>query len=100
MTLTAKETTVAATSLLSTGVTALFANASGGRLTTQFANAVFEGDRGSARLWAGAGFIIAGAVLAGAAVFGPFNGTSGFTLLALGMACVGLAITAVVQGGQ
>jgi len=100
MTLTAKETTVAATSLLSTGATSLFASASGGDLTTQFANAVFEGDRGAARLWAGAGFVAFGAILVAAAAYGPFNGTSGFSILSLGMACIGMAIIAVVEGGQ
>lgn len=100
MTLTAKETTVAGTSLLSTAVTALFAIANGGRLTSQFADAVFEGDREAARLWAGLGFLVSGLVLAGAAVFGPFNGTTGFLTLSLGMASLGLAIIAVVQGGR
>lgn len=100
MTLTAKETTVAASSLLSTGITTAFSLADGGSLMAGFADAVFEGDRGAARLWSGFGFGIAALVLGGAAVLGPLNGTSGFLTLAAGAAALGLAAICIVEGGR
>ncbi|WP_158055972.1 hypothetical protein [Halorussus halophilus] len=100
MTLTAKETTVAGSSVLAAGLPTLFSLASGGDLTASFANVVFEGDRGAARLWGGFGFGIISLVLIGAAVLGPLNGTYGHLSLALGIASLCLGGIVVVEGGR
>lgn len=100
MTLTSKESTALASSLLSAGIPTAFQLADGGRLATSLANAVFEGDRSAARLWGGFLFGIAALTLAAAAVIGPYNGTAGQFCLAAGVASVMLAVIVVVEGGQ
>lgn len=98
--LTSKETTVAGTSILAAGVPTLFLLTDGEDLTTRLANEVFEGDKGSARLWAGFGFAVCALILGGAAVIGPFNGFRGFASLAAGIASLMLALAVIVEGGR
>jgi hypothetical protein len=100
MTLTSKESTALASSLLSAGIPTVFQLADGGNLATSLANAVFEGDHGAARLWGGFLFSIAALTLAGAAIIGPYNGTAGQFCLAAGVAALALAVIVVVEGGR
>src|SRR6056297_3574002 len=100
MTLTSKETTALAASGLASGIPTLFQLADGGNLTASFANAVFEGDRETARLWGGFGFGLVALALLAAAVVGPLNGTYGQLSLAGGVASLMLGLIVVVEGGQ
>jgi len=100
MTLTSKETTALASSLLASGVPTVFQAVEGGNLTVSFANAIFEGDQGAARLWGGFGFALAALALIGAAIVGPLNGTYGQLALAGGVASLMLGVVVVIEGGQ
>lgn len=100
MTLTSKESTALGASLLAAGIPTGFQLADGGNLAAGLANAVFEGDRESARLWGGFLFSVAALMLGAAAVIGPFNGTRGQFCLAAGVASLMLAIIVIIEGGR
>jgi len=100
MVLTAKETAVAAGGLVASALPTGFQLAEGPDMATSLANAIFEGDKGAARIWGGAAFLLAAAVLGGAAVVGPLNGTYGHLSLGGGFACLMMALVVVVEGGR
>jgi len=69
-------------------------------LIVSFADAVFEGDKGSAAWVSGIGFIGLGSAMILGAVLGPFDGIEGIGLVGLGMGFVGLGIQTLAAGGN
>ncbi len=99
MVLTAKESIAGGSALLSTITTGAFAATSSDDLVAGLADAVFEGDRGAAKMWAAAGLLLSGLALGSLAVFGPLNGTRGFGSLSFGATFIGLAAYTALDGG-
>lgn len=64
------------------------------------ANAVFEGDTGSASFVSGIGFTLIGAVLVLSAWIGPLNGTSGMLAIGTGMGMFALGAESLSVGGS
>jgi len=70
------------------------------RLLVDLANAVFEGDTGSAGFVSAVGFTSVAAVLLGAAIFGPLSGFYGIMAVGFGMGALGLAVSTAREGGN
>lgn len=64
------------------------------------ANAVFEGDTGSASFVSGIGFSVLGAVLVLSAWIGPLNGSAGMIAIGTGMGMFGLGAESFNAGGS
>lgn len=63
------------------------------------ANALFEGDTGSASFVSGMGFTAIGAVMILMAWIGPLNGTNGIISMGVGMGMFGLGAESLNVGG-
>jgi hypothetical protein len=70
------------------------------RLIVSLADAVFEGDRGSASFVSGIGFSTIGAVMILGAILADVDDWMGVTLVGLGTGFVGLGIESLAQGGN
>jgi len=64
------------------------------------ANAIFEGDTGSASFVAGIGFSVLGGLLVLSAWIGPLNGTAGMMAIGAGMGLFGLGAESFNVGGN
>ena len=69
-------------------------------LIVSFADAVFEGDRGSASFVSGIGFSAIGAAMILGAIMGPVDDYIGIMMTGLGAGFVGIGLEALTEGGN
>jgi len=69
-------------------------------LIISLADAVFEGDRGSASFVTGIGFTVIGAIMALGAIMGPIDDYLGVMVMGLGVGFIGVGISAFAEGGN
>ena len=69
-------------------------------LIVDFADALFEGDRGSAGFVSGIGFSAIGAAMILAAIMGPVDDYLGIMVTGVGAGFIGLGIESLTAGGN
>jgi hypothetical protein len=92
MTFNVEEKHAVAGAAVAAGVPTLANNLGVDSLINDMADAVFEGDRGSARYTSGIGFSAIGAAMILAAILGDFSGFAGIAMVGAGVGSIGLAI--------